>query len=245
MDEVSGVCFYPHVNTNTGQTTSANSCASIRGVNKQLESDMSEGYKLADGSLSTDYEIGDEFISDWTTTAMKGSVVALAEDDGTRLPYFSGGGYFKKASIPWDALTPTPETKRKVKQRNQLLAFVYGQNRKPSFCGIIHSFVSPIMRDKTFTKADLKDGVSVTHRGGFVSGLLFGFFLSEHGGTIKPRCHLREFEDDLSHFQQSEFDIMKVTDRDGTVLFEREEEKVTIELTKEQAEQVKRQLGIA
>lgn len=45
-------------------------------------------YKLADGSLSTDYEIGDRFIIIGSELFGDGSVVSLYDDDGSDCPLF-------------------------------------------------------------------------------------------------------------------------------------------------------------
>jgi hypothetical protein len=41
-------------------------------------------YELADGSMSTDYKIGDEF-----KHVMRLGIWSLQEDDGTNMPFFS------------------------------------------------------------------------------------------------------------------------------------------------------------
>ena len=54
---------------------------------------MKEGYKLADGTYSTDYQEGDKFVvvatKDSSGTAGLGSVVSLHENDKSRCPFFS------------------------------------------------------------------------------------------------------------------------------------------------------------
>ncbi|QDP59550.1 MAG: hypothetical protein GOVbin4162_124 [Prokaryotic dsDNA virus sp.] len=105
------------------------------------------------------------------------------------------------------------------------------------------------MAQKQFSKSDLKkrkwDGVRLHHRNSRISRKLMGDVLGSRDFSLFTRFKLCEIEDDLTHFNQSEWDIMKVIDRDGTVLFERKPEKVTLtlEVTPEQAEQIKKQLG--
>lgn len=77
-----------------------------------------------------------------------------------------------------------------------------------------------------FTKSDLEstEGLTATHRSGLESKVVLSHFVAyQNEIRLKTRCTMNEFNDDLSHFQQREFDIILVTDRDGTVLFEREE----------------------
>ena len=84
------------------------------------------GYKLADGSDSDDYEVGDSFIvgkSSNGQTINISSVISLSEDDGTENPRFfliEGETYHgedRATVIDWACLTPTEETKRKVEAR--------------------------------------------------------------------------------------------------------------------------------
>jgi hypothetical protein len=57
-------------------------------------------YKLADGSISTDYKIGDEF----THKYHKG-VFKFIEDDGTQNPWFKSEELYRESSN-WKFLTP-------------------------------------------------------------------------------------------------------------------------------------------
>lgn len=84
-----------------------------------------------------------------------------------------------------------------------------------------------------FTKSDLKDGMRCTDKDGldfYVCGQVM------YGVTSKSPFPINEWNDDLTdrHFRRS--DIMRVTDRDGTVVFEREQQpqEVTSRLTKEE-----------
>ena len=45
-------------------------------------------YRLADGSLSTEYKVGDKFVVVTSGTIIKDSVVALFEDDNSSSPLF-------------------------------------------------------------------------------------------------------------------------------------------------------------
>jgi hypothetical protein len=65
-------------------------------------------YRLADGSWSTDYKIGDKF------THRGGGLATLAEDDGSSNPWFNTdfGSHYPRH---WSSLTPV-----KAKNINQL-----------------------------------------------------------------------------------------------------------------------------
>ncbi len=66
---------------------------------------MSKGYKLADGSLSTDYNIGDKFmiINKPIGLYMEGiEKLTYSDDDGSRCPLFESGGY--KRYFYWEDL---------------------------------------------------------------------------------------------------------------------------------------------
>ena len=55
-------------------------------------------YKLADGSLSTDYKVGDRFVVLQGGSISIGSIVKLYKDDGTNAPMFKvieGSSNFK------------------------------------------------------------------------------------------------------------------------------------------------------
>ena len=75
------------------------------------------GYKLADGSDSEDYVIGDEFLvfggNSSCSNTKHGDILILTEDDGTHCPYFNQGNN----CALWGELKPTPETLRKVAER--------------------------------------------------------------------------------------------------------------------------------
>ena len=62
-------------------------------------------YRLADGSMSTDYKIGDEFIR-----SERGSVF-LEQDDGTRAPWFKTKSTGKYIAVHWENLNPVKTTK--------------------------------------------------------------------------------------------------------------------------------------
>jgi hypothetical protein len=88
-------------------------------------------YKLADNSLSTDYEVGDEFIFSPTIGPYVGvfvwlSTVELFKDDGSKYPLFKlveGLCEYNNAKgapgavCSWEWLVPTDGTKRKVQAR--------------------------------------------------------------------------------------------------------------------------------
>jgi hypothetical protein len=69
-------------------------------------------YRLADGSWSTDYKIGDKF------THRGGGLATLAEDDGSSNPWFNTdfGSHYPRH---WFSLTPV-KTKKPTDLINQL-----------------------------------------------------------------------------------------------------------------------------
>ena len=83
---------------------------------------------------------------------------------------------------------------------------------------------------KQFTKADLKDGMRCINRGGYVWYVCGYSMVKPADGVVKP---FMEWCNDLTGRFCNSLDIMKVMDRDGTILFEREEEEPT-ELTIEE-----------
>lgn len=91
-----------------------------------------------------------------------------------------------------------------------------------------------------FTKADLKDGMKVEFRNGITSYVCGDLLISNPGFLCSQISYLN---DDLSSKLIYTIDIIRVTDRDGAVVFHREPErkKVTIELTDEQIESLKQQ----
>ena len=186
---------------------------------------MKESYKLADGSLSSDYEVGDTFVVvGYSAYCNKGGEIKFW-DNGGKYPWFLRLGTDISFAIAWEDLTPTEETKRKY-QKNS---------------------TSP------FTKSDLQDGMRVTYRSGDVRIVLEGnlVYLSEYSSVsfanYATGSTLREFSEDLTHADEwaDELDIMRVEDRDGTLLFERQESAakraVTLELTDEQIQSLKGQ----
>ena len=68
---------------------------------------MKKGYKLADGTYSTDYQEGGKFVvvatKDSTGKVDLGSVVSLIENDNSRFPYFSNDEGFV-VCCSWDDL---------------------------------------------------------------------------------------------------------------------------------------------
>lgn len=88
---------------------------------------MSNGYELADGSLSMDYEVGDEFLRTQNSFASgnAGELRVLTKDEGTECSlFYSEDG--KEYAAQWDKLIPTPETKRKAKARKAKFAINAG-----------------------------------------------------------------------------------------------------------------------
>jgi hypothetical protein len=59
-------------------------------------------YKLADGSMSTDYKIGDEF-------AFEDRTFILSDDDGSVMPWFREVIQESDHPLEWPLLTPVKE----------------------------------------------------------------------------------------------------------------------------------------
>jgi hypothetical protein len=72
-------------------------------------------YRLADGSMSTDYKIGDEF----THRFCGNEIFKLVRDDGSRNPYFNGHSWHSNFPRHWRSLTPV-KTKKNTTLINQL-----------------------------------------------------------------------------------------------------------------------------
>jgi hypothetical protein len=74
---------------------------------------MVMSYKLADGSLSTDYKVGDKFevVSGLSNSGVSiGTILEFLDDDGTPMPAFDvsgGGGY--EVYVGWEDLVPHQE----------------------------------------------------------------------------------------------------------------------------------------
>jgi hypothetical protein len=66
-------------------------------------------YKLADGSLSTDYKLGDEFHHRNTS-----AIFVFTEDDNTACPWFKELGWINEYARYWEDLTPVKKSKRMV-----------------------------------------------------------------------------------------------------------------------------------
>ena len=184
---------------------------------------MKQSYKLADGSLSDQYEEGDTFVVvGYSAYCSKGGEVKFW-DNGGKYPWFLRVGTDISFAIAWEDLIPTEETKRKH-QKNST---------------------------STFTKSDLQDGMRVTYRNGDVRIVLEGNLVSLGGNasynfaTYTTGAELVEFDEDLTYKDLPELDIIRVEDRDNTLLFERQEtavkKAVTLELTEDQIQSLKEQ----
>tara|TARA_R110000744_G_scaffold315708_1_gene422529 strand:- start:442 stop:720 length:279 start_codon:yes stop_codon:yes gene_type:complete len=67
-------------------------------------------YELADGSMSTDYKVGDKF-----THKYERGVFIFVEDDGTLNPWFKSEEIHREVS-QWRFLTPVKSTKKSNKK---------------------------------------------------------------------------------------------------------------------------------
>lgn len=177
------------------------------------------GYKLADGSLSTQYQVGDSFVVTTDVDSMFPieTEITLIKDDGTASPRFAST--CDDHHEDWDLLVPTEATKKKYSK----------------------SFTNGDFQDGM--RVTLRDGSVCSILG---DNLLH---FNPHGfygnGSWEQATYLSNFKDDLSHNSIKRLDIMYVVDRDGTVLFERKEEPVKktmkLELTQEQIDSLKEQ----
>ena len=105
------------------------------------------------------------------------------------------------------------------------------------------------LAEKPFTKSDLKDGMVVTYRNK-TARIVFDdklYTTDVDSDNFLVQVTLDDFYDDLSCIDYELNDIMKVTYM-GEVLWERKEKPKTVKLeldvTPEQAEAIKKQLGI-
>jgi hypothetical protein len=82
------------------------------------------GYKLADGSDSSDYVVGDEFevvLNEKTPSCFRHDMVKFIEDDGSDAPFFNNATRGNGAVVcEWDEIKPTAETLRKVSERKNV-----------------------------------------------------------------------------------------------------------------------------
>ena len=161
---------------------------------------MSKVYQLADGSWSSEYKIGDRFVASGGASFSDGSIVELHADDGSINPHF------------------------KLLTGERRGMFTFGED----VCRANWMLLKPA--PKPFTKSDLKCGMRVTHRDGDEYYVLNGMLVED--GFNRCRLvrfdvftELDEYDEDLENINDPDYSIVKVTDRDGTVLFEREEAK--------------------
>lgn len=144
-----------------------------------------QGFALADGTLSTDYKVGDKFELVTRGAIFKvREIITLVGDANSSAPIFENESGLKS-----------------------LLRWYW-------------------LKAKQFTKSNLKDGMRVYRRGHedvyyVLDNKLVRF--SPLGGYAWVK--IADFEEDLTEkYDQEEFDIMRVIDRDGTILFERDEQ---------------------
>lgn len=109
--------------------------------------------------------------------------------------------------------------------------------------------------DLVFTKSDLKDGMVVSYRDSFcgtddVKRIVFKgslYRVSEDSLSMSHGVYLKYYSDTLEYDNDVDMDIIKV-EYMGEVLWERKEEpkkvKLELEVTPEQAEMIKKQLGV-
>lgn len=72
------------------------------------------GYKLADGTDSEQYKVGDGFVVVENTGFFEaGDIITLEENDGSELPYFSGDSPTHWSRLK--SLTPADKKRRKVR----------------------------------------------------------------------------------------------------------------------------------
>jgi len=144
-----------------------------------------QSFTLADGTMSSDYKVGDKFVvQKGAPTAEAGAIVTLVREDGSFCPFFKGGGIYEEPAIAWTHL-----------------------------------------KAKRFTKSDLQNGMRLINREGntryFINGKLFE---TKGSHFIEHWSNMNDFYEDLLVCGDSNFDIMRVIDRDGTILFTRNEQ---------------------
>ena len=161
---------------------------------------MSKGYQLADGSWSSEYKIGDRFVVGETANFREGSLIEFIYNDDTYCPYFEliNGVYLGRHAK--------------------------GENIAPASWKYLKKYPE---KQNPFTKSDLKCGMRVTHRDGDEYYYVDDMFVDVADEPVNADLldvfgTTEEYTEDLNHLRESSFDIIKVTDRDGTVLFERE-----------------------
>ncbi|MBM68202.1 MAG: hypothetical protein CME43_01835 [Haliea sp.] len=107
------------------------------------------------------------------------------------------------------------------------------------------TYITESKLDLVFTKSDLKDGMVVTYRDRQKRVLFEDKFYNM--SAISAGSYLTFFNDDLTNQSNKDLDIIKV-EYMGEVLWERKEEpkkvKLELEVTPEQAEMIKKQLGV-
>lgn len=79
---------------------------------------------------------------------------------------------------------------------------------------------------KQFSKSDLKDGMCVTCRDGREFYICDDIMISKKR-EVMP---LFNYTDNLTDVGFQKYDIILITDRDGTILFEREEEQIDVSI---------------
>lgn len=145
------------------------------------------GYELADGTLSTEYKIGDKFILNENHHVFrKGDTLELFKQDFSDCPKFKGP--VRAHHCHWRILIPVK---------------------------------------KQFTKSDLKDGMKVVCRDSedtlfFLGGILIAVPTSD-SCDVFYKASITAYREDLTFIGFNTWDIMKVIDRDGAILFERVE----------------------
>lgn len=118
------------------------------------------------------------------------------------------------------------------------------QNKQTSYNELME--ITGMSDKKTFTKADLKDGMKVTFRDGSVKFLLGVNLLSydstlwSGNGGYTQATYITNFMSDLKHTEFDKLDIVKVVDRDGTILFQRPPAKTQTEI---ELEKLQRQIA--
>ncbi len=90
-------------------------------------------------------------------------------------------------------------------------------------------------KNKVFSKDDLKDGMRVTMRGGhefYICGVKTMLSHESHkiGLSYDNYFSLSRINNDLTHDCNSDYDIIRITDRDGTVVFDRKQEPCEVSL---------------
>ncbi len=141
---------------------------------------MSEGYKLADGSLSTDYKVGDKFIVSLTGDRNDGKQAVLYEDNSSGYPDFILDMEVRR--IRWFNLLPVEK-----RQKQEGTSDVTQDIEKEQYI-LVRGYTTGNAALKITSVENLQDGVNHRMKEGYVTQ----GGLTEAGGVIMQAMVLQE-----------------------------------------------------